>query len=293
MTPDSSAHRRPDFIGVGPPRTATTWLHEALKGHAALPAEKKETDFYSKNYEKGYDWYLYYFRDADPKLPMGEFSPTYFNSEPARERIARDVPGCRIICSFRDPVERAYSHWRLMVRNVWTKTDFEQTVMTRRELRESSRYGHYLDKWRQALGRENVLAIFHEDLEADPQRFVDTVCDFIGAGRFSVARSPVAGQRVHAVPVAPRNRQLARNARKLLSWLNEHRYHQLAQTFRRSAMWRFCAERGEPFAPITIEVEAKLRDYLRPEVEELERLTGRNLSSWKSVRSDRKIAGNE
>lgn len=286
MTSDSSAPAgmRPRFIGVGPPRTATTWLHEALKGHAALPSEKKETDFYSKNYEKGYEWYLYYFRTADPTLPMGEFSPTYFNSDQARERIARDVPGCRIVCSFRDPVARAYSHWRLMVRNVWTKADFEQTVMTRRELRESSRYGHYFGKWQTALGRENVLAVFHEDLEADPQRFVDTVCDFIGAARFAVASSPVAGQRVHAVPVAPRSRHLARNARKLLGWLNEHRYHHMAQTFRRSAVWRYCAERGEPFAPVSSEVEARLREYFRPEVEALERLTRRDLSAWKNVR---------
>jgi hypothetical protein len=88
---------------------------------------------------------------------------------------------------------------------------------------------------------------------------------------------------VHAVPVAPRNLSLARNARKLLGWLNEHRYHRMAQQFRRSAIWSYCAERGEPFAPVSPEVEARLREYFRPEVEALERLTARDLSAWKTM----------
>jgi Sulfotransferase family len=280
-TPGSSPKRLPSFIGVGPPRTATTWLHQVLAGHASLPQEKKETDFYSKNYAKGYDWYRYYFRDADPRLPMGEFSPTYFISDDARQRIARDIPGCRIICTFRDPVARAYSQWRLMVRNVWTKSDFATAVLKHRELRESSRYAHYLGEWQKSVGAANVLVLLHEDLEADAQAFVDRVCDFIGAARFSVGSSSVAGQRVHGVPVAPKSRRLARNARNLMGWLNDHRYHRLANSFRQSALWHFCAERGEPFQPVSPEVDSQLREYFRAEVERLEQMLGRDLSAWK------------
>jgi hypothetical protein len=278
----STLPRLPSFIGVGPPRTATTWLHEVLQGHVALPQEKKETDFFSKNYAKGFDWYRWFFRDADPRLPLGEFSPTYFISDDARARIAQDIPGCRIICSFRDPVARAYSHWRLMVRNVWTKAAFADAVMSHKDLRESCRYGHYLSAWNQTLGAENVLVLIYEDLEADPQAFVDQVCEFVGIEKFRVANSPVAEKRVHVVPVAPRNLRLARNARNLMAWLNEHRYHALANSFRQSAIWHFCAERGEPFKPVDREVEARLREYFRPEVERLEQLTGRDLSAWKT-----------
>ncbi|MDO8433804.1 MAG: sulfotransferase [Candidatus Binatus sp.] len=280
----SSPTRLPRFIGVGPPRTATTWLHEVLKGRVALPQEKKETDFFSKNYDKGFDWYRSFFRDADPRLPLGEFSPTYFISDDARTRIARDIPGCRIICSFRDPVDRAYSHWRLMVRNVWTRLEFADAVMSHRDLRESCRYGHYLAAWRNTLGAENVFVIVYEDLEADSQAFVDRVADLIGIERFVVANSPVAGRRVHVVPVAPRNLRLARNARNLMAWLNDHRYHGLANSFRQSALWHFCAERGEPFKPVDRETDARLRDYFRPEIDRLEQLTGRDFSAWKTAR---------
>jgi hypothetical protein len=289
--PTISGRRLPDFIGVGPPRTATTWLHEVLIGHVGLPLDRKETDFFSRRYQMGLDWYLDYFRRCDPKVPTGEFSPMYFMSDDARERIARDIPSCRIICSFRDPVARVHSQWRLMVRNVWTKVDLAEAVEKHAELRESSRYGHYLGEWIRTFGADNVLVLFHEDLERDAQAFVDSVCRFIGIASVRVEDSPVARTRVHPVDVRPRNRRLARQARNLMSFLNDRRYHRLAARFRQSALWHFAAERGEPFAPIDDATDAGLRERFRPEVEELERLTGRDLSGWKTPRMKRGDAG--
>ena len=44
---------------------------------------------------------------------------------------------------------------------------------------------------------------------------------------------------------------------------------------------RFFRERGEPFKPIDLEVETRLREYFRPEVEQVEQIIGRDLSAWK------------
>jgi hypothetical protein len=288
--PTIAGRRLPDFIGVGPPRTATTWLHEVLAGHVGLPLDRKETDFFSRRYDMGLDWYLDYFRRCDPNLPMGEISPMYFMSGEARERIARHISGCRIICSFRDPVARVHSQWRLMVRNAWTKVELAEAVEKHRELRESSRYGHYLGEWIRTFGAGNVLVLFHEDLERDAQAFVDSVCRFIGIENVPVGDSPVARTRVHPVDVRPKNRRLARHARNLMAFLNDRRYHRLATSFRQSALWHFAAERGEPFAPVDDATDAALRERFRPEIEELERLTGRDLSVWKTPRAKRRGA---
>lgn len=277
--------RLPDFIGVGPPRTATTWLHQVLTGHVGFPQERKETDFFSRFYDRGLDWYLDYFRNCPPNLPMGEFSPMYFMSDEARDRIRRDIPNAKIICSFRDPVARVESQWRLMVRSVWTRLELVPAVEAHRELRESARYGHYLEKWLNDFGTDRVLILFHEDLERDPQMFVDRACDFIGAARFDVANSPVAGKRIHGVPQRPKNLRLARRARKLMSWLNERRYHRIAKSIRSGPIWRFCLERGAPFGPIDPHDDAILRERMRPEIEHLERLTGRDLTVWKTPRA--------
>ena len=71
------APRLPDFIAVGPPRTATTWLHEVLQGHVCLPADRKETDFFTRFYDRGLDWYADYFRHCEGGIPVGELSPMY------------------------------------------------------------------------------------------------------------------------------------------------------------------------------------------------------------------------
>ncbi|HVN63485.1 MAG TPA: sulfotransferase domain-containing protein, partial [Candidatus Binataceae bacterium] len=75
--------RLPDFIAVGPQRTGTTWLHKVLQGHTGLPRGIKETDFFLKNYSRGIDWYLEFFRGYPAELPIGEIDPNYFGTEEA------------------------------------------------------------------------------------------------------------------------------------------------------------------------------------------------------------------
>jgi hypothetical protein len=68
-----------------------------------------KTDFFVKNYSRGIDWYREFFRGYAKEVPVGEIDPNYFSSEQALERIALHIPRAKIICSFRDPVERLYS----------------------------------------------------------------------------------------------------------------------------------------------------------------------------------------
>ncbi|MFZ1887764.1 MAG: sulfotransferase [Candidatus Binataceae bacterium] len=280
----SAEPRLPDFIGVGPPRTATTWLYEVLQGRVGFSNFRKETDFFTRFYGRGFDWYLQYFAACPPRLPMGELSPMYFASHDARGRIHQAIPSCKIICTFRDPVERAWSHWRLLVRNLWTRLEFEQAATQLRDIRESSRYGHYTAEWIASFGRENVLLMFYEDLQRDPQGFVDQFCAFVGAPKFSLSDSAAAHSRVHSVPSRPRHPRVARNVRDVRAWLNDHRMHRAAAMVRKSPLWSYCFEGGEPFARPTPEVDARVRAILRPEVEQLEQISGRDLSAWKTGR---------
>lgn len=285
--------RLPDFIGVGPPRTATTWLYEVMQGHVGFSDFRKETDFFTRFYSRGIDWYLQYFAACPRDLPMGEMSPLYFASDDARERIQQAIARCRIICSFRDPVDRAWSHWRLMARSLRTRLDFEQAVERLRDIRETSRYGHYAAKWIGSFGRENVLLLFYEDLERDPQGFVDSVCDFIGAPRFALSDSPAAATRVHSVPSRARHPALARNVRNAIGWLNDRRMHRAARLIRTSRLWRYSFEGGETFARPSPEADARIRVSLKPEIEALEQISGRDLSAWKTggARGQKQNAG--
>lgn len=283
----AKASRLPDFIAVGPQRTGTTWLHQVLQGQVGLPRGIKETDFFLKNYSMGVDWYLEFFRDYPPGLPIGEIDPNYFSSDRAIERIAEAVPRVKIICSFRDPVERLYSSYRVMRRDAWTRVGFEQTIAENKVVRESSRYTHYLRKWLERFGSERVLVCLYDDLVNSPQAYLDRICDFIGVPHVAIQGRPLATERVNTVTHAPRSRRLAQNARNARDWMLLNRLHRTVDLFEKLGIWRFCFGRGEEFAPLDPDVDARLRRAFLPEIEDFEKLIGCDLSAWKPPAVDR------
>jgi len=270
----------PNFIAVGVGRSGTTWLHEMLAGHVGLPYGVKETDFFLRNYGNGIDWYKSFFRHCAPGQPIVEICPTYFSSAEARQRMKLHIPDCRIICTFREPVERAYSHYKLMRHNVWTRASFEEVVGHSQEIAEMNQYALNLKGWQQTFGRDNVLICLYDDLEHDPQGYLDAVCNFIGIPRFPLAPS-VASVRPSSFPTAPRNRRLAQNARHMRDWLRSRRAYRLDRMLEQMGVWDFCFNGGETFPALDPELEKRLKQRFRPEVEALEQLIGRDLSAWK------------
>lgn len=276
--------RLPDFIGVGPGRTGTTWLHETLKGHVGLPLIK-ETHYFKHHYDKGPEWYAAHFADCPLELPVGEICGTYFNLASARERIARDLPSCKIICSLRDPVDRMYSHYRQM-RSLWgTRESFEEALQNRPEIRDASGYAMHVEAWQKSFGRENVLVVFYDDLKSKPQGYIDSVCAFLGISPINLKNSATGAEKVNFMEAsrAPRNRRLALAAGRTVSWLREKRLDSLLYLFRRSGLFQLCVGGGAEYGPLSAETEDRLRKQFLLDIERLEVLTSRDLSSWKCV----------
>ena len=113
---------------------------------------------------------------------IGEVTPTYFSLPQVRERIARDLPGCKIVCTLRDPVARAWSWYRVLHREGRIRADFEDEISNGFEpqLREANRYAFHLRAWRERFGAANVGVFLYDDLVADPQRFADSLLGFLG-----------------------------------------------------------------------------------------------------------------
>ena len=277
----SDPSRLPDFIAVGPQRTGTTWLHKVLRPHLSMPVDMKETDFFLRNYARGMKWYLSFFR-TNPDAVRGEVDPNYFGAEVARERIAKDLPRAKIVVTLRDPTDRAYSSYRVMRRDVWTKVGVEETISRNPVIRESSRYAHHLAAWQRAFGKDRVLICFYDDLEPAPQAYLDRITEFIGAPRIVVEGSPIASERINAVTAAPRNPRLAARARNIRAGLSFRGLYRVGEFLERVGFWKYCFERGEEFAELDPEIDARLREHFRPEVEALEALVGRDLSAWKT-----------
>lgn len=275
------AGRLPDFFAIGPARTGTTWLHGALFHRASLPKGTKETHYFDWFYDKGIDWYRAYFVDCPADRPVGEIAPTYFHKPEVRERIARAVPNCRIVCTLRDPVKRAYSAYRVFVREGETRLGFEEELMRPdSRILQSSRYAFHLRGWRETFGAANVAVFLYDDLEADDQAYFDSICDFLGVARLDLTEVRPFLVR-NAVRRAPRSLRVADWAHRFRVWLWSRRADPVVRALDRWGVWRLIQESQKDFAPLSLEFEARLRRLFLPEVEALEELLGRDLSAWK------------
>ena len=289
MTQSSNAARNlrlPDFIGVGPGRTGTTWLYEVLKGRVNLAAGIKETDFFTTNYSKGIEWYAHHFRDADSIRPIGEVNP-YFGFPEAAERIALHIPQCKIICSFRNPVERIYSAYKLWRHYTLTYDPLDKFIVKVPQVIEVTRYATHLPDYRARFGNERVLVLLNDDLRIDPQAYLDRVCDFIGIARYPVPASAVEGELINSINDLPRFPRVARKARHFMHWLEEKQAYGTNNFLEQAGAWKLVFGGGPKFGPMDPAIEAQLHELMRPEIDALEQMIGRDLSAWKSPRAKR------
>jgi hypothetical protein len=275
--PDSI--RLPDFIGVGPPRTGTTWLDRILRNYVGLPVGLKETQFFAWRYHLGLQWYASHFAGYGGGYPTGEFGPTYFPLAEARARIREHMPVCRIVITLREPVERFYSHYKMWRKIGVIKAPFEEVVDHHEELIAHTRYVSNVMAWREQFGEERTLVLIHEDTHADRQGYVDRLCDFIGARRLDLKSITIEREPAAHVERAPKSRRTARRALRLRDLLEERGHPRLLDLM--EPFFEFCMGRGEIFPPLSSELETKLKERFRPEVEQLEDLLGRDLSVWR------------
>ena len=277
----------PSFFVIGPPRTGTSWLHDVLSPYTSLPNHVKETRFFDLHFDLGLDWYLRYFGNPDDTgKPRGEVAPTYFASAKARERLSRTLPGAKIICIFRHPVERALSLYRIKLAYGMIRCSFEDAVLFDPELLESGKYATHLKSWYHAIGAKQVLVTFYDQLRDRSQAYINDIADFIGIRRFELT---VAQRRlVHPSEelTKPRNLMFTRIGVALANRLKAGHLDKIALALRKSALGRAFLSGGDPFTPVSPTISRAVLDMFRPEVEGLEAMLNVDLSAWKSAETD-------
>src|SRR6266496_2798194 len=68
----------PDFLVVGPPKTASTSIYYYLSQHSEVfMSPRKETRFFDLHYTKGLNYYSEFFKERRSEKIAGEATPTY------------------------------------------------------------------------------------------------------------------------------------------------------------------------------------------------------------------------
>ena len=269
---------------IGPPRTGTSWLHAVLGQSAWLSNPTKETRFFDRYFHRGVAWYGSHYQGAAEGRTVGEISPTYFASREARERIASVIPRAKVVCTFRNPVDRVLSLYRLKRALGLIPWTFEQAMDRDPELMESSRYASYLQAWRSALGGRQVMATIYDDLQRDAQSYLNTLGDFVGLPRLTLGESQIGRVLSSDSMTEPRSYYWTRGAALLAEWSRARRLGALVATAKNLGLHRFFVGKGQAFEDLSYGQRSRLHELFRPEIDKLEVLINRDLSAWKYPR---------
>jgi len=109
-------HRKLDFLIAGAQKGGTCTLDAIFRKHPQIQmARRKETHFFD---DENRDWEAHdydkldaYFAASDDRL-RGEATPVTLYWRPAIRRVHQYNPDIKLILLLRNPVERAFSHWR-------------------------------------------------------------------------------------------------------------------------------------------------------------------------------------
>ena len=162
------------LIGVGPARTASTWLYQVLvdTGHVERPSTK-EVSFFNRHYEKQLTWYKSNFTDTGLDYWV-DITPQYIDNYLYCERIYHTFPDAYILLGIRDPIERIKSLFKwyyYATRSRWID-DYEVYLLE--VLPQQIYIAERIDLLDQ-MYRDRLVVVRYEALKRDPVAYAKQI----------------------------------------------------------------------------------------------------------------------
>jgi hypothetical protein len=307
--------RWPDFFIAGAPKAGTTALHAALLGVPGIQlSAAKEPKFFlcdggrpprrqhrgpgDAHSRREWVWRERDYLDLWPQVPAqgqvvrrGESTPFYLHDPAAHRRIARVAPEARFVVLLRDPVDRAYSNWmHLWSDGLEPEPNFLRAVDAEdaRRLagwapfwryRDLGRYGEQLAHLYRYFDPSRVLVLRYRELVEQPADTVGRVLDFLEVPQVEAGPVPRDNTRPFRRDSA-RTRAVAglvRAGAAVGSLAPPHLWRRLSTPLL-AELHRDGVRRPE----LTPEQRRHVLLPLLPDLDLLERVTGRSFDDWRS-----------
>lgn len=296
-----------DFIVIGAQKAGTTSLWRYMEDHPKLtmPAYKEATFFSEPQYPAELRAYMRaLFKDAPRGTKLGKVTPPYMTGVPGApvpviaQRIHETVPQVRLVALLRDPVDRAYSAHRMLVRRGVETRSFAEAIAAVLEPAEIERarrepadersyvsageYGRTLSAYLELFPREQMHIELSADLERSPLDVVQRIVRFIGVEPHvpkEIGRRfhPSGRSRVSAEAEADLKQYFERSVWPKMRYPDQER-HSFDQWF---SFWNVVPEESEPEGPDP-ETAQRLREHFAEDARKLEAATGLRVP-WATV----------
>lgn len=271
----------PDFIIIGAMKCGTSSLYHYLSLHPQVGmSDIKEVDFFiaENNFNKGIGWYESQFQGNFDTF--GEASPNYTKAhyfQGVPRRMYELLPDVKLIYLVRDPVERLISHYLHNYSEGREQRSIEEALVTLEENHYvlCSRYFWQLQHYLEYFDREQLLIVPSHQLKANRRETLSHIFDFIG-----VDTSFYTNEFEQERHKSSKKRHKGRFSRYLLESPVIKQLKGFVPDAVKDPIKR--ATRPEVSRPeLSPSLRARLQDHLRPDVKQLQELSGHEFTSWK------------
>ncbi len=276
--------QHPDIFMAG--KETNYFSRELFRDKTSRAAKLRETS----------EYYESLFADAQDEAIVGEGSVFYMCSKLAAARIRDYAPDARILIHIRNPVDFIPSHHSQLVyeryediADVAAAYDAEDDRRVGRRVpefcplhtilnyREMASFSEQIRRYFDIFGRERVLINVFDDMKSDPYRVYRRTLAFLGVDAsfqptFGVVNANKRSRIGPLVGVLREPPDWVSAASRLVG--GPQTRQRLKQMLKR---WNTVYEPRAPLDPAFVE---RLRNDLKPEVERLSALLGRDLTHW-------------
>jgi hypothetical protein len=202
---DNRGRPLPDFVIIGAQKAGTSSLFEYLVQHPNVQGSFiKEVQFFTRRHWLGERGYRAFFGKNPPNGTLcGEATPYYLFSGDAPQRASAMIPQAKLIILLREPVSRAYSHYKHNCRRGDENRPFEDAIAAdlkivretkgigRANGEEEHSYRHHsyirrglyveqIERWLKFYPREDIFIGKAEDFFSDASGVTAQVVEFLG-----------------------------------------------------------------------------------------------------------------
>ena len=305
----SNEHQLPTFLVIGAGKSGTTSVHQYLRQNPSVSLPKrKETHFFvldqdgeqapqlffGKEHENpvyNLEEYLADFEKPGPGKIMGEVCPSYLFYPNTAKNIRARIPDARLICILRNPIDRFYSNFNFLsskeqqkqgFRMQTSSEDFDTLTLNLNQpnsveidrLLEIGKYSVGLKRYYDVFPKSQIKVFLFDDLLKTPVKLMNELAEFAGIPPFeydvSMKFNRSGNLRFFWFYKTFRGSQFAKTMQSLLPPLLYQRIRVVSE--------RLAFSNANPMSKKS---QARLQQYYRDEINELEKLIDRDLSDWK------------
>ncbi len=279
----------PNFIVIGSAKAGTTSLYEYLGQHPdVFMSAIKETNYFAVDDElikkerptfpfpvKTVEEYEALFATVTTETAIGEASPIYFESPIAAQSIYSKIPEAKLILSLRNPVQRAFSGYLMHIRygkNVGPVS--VESFGAEQRYVQAGLYSDRVEQYLKQFGQSQLKILMFEDLVKSTSSVLKDVFQFLEVSDDFEAELT----KKHNVGSYPKYKFL--NQILMNDTLRNKFADYLPVSVKQFA--KNLLKKNVTDKPIlTDEVIDSLQRYYQDDINRLENLIDKDLSSWK------------